>query len=74
MAKVRDLVDPETRVLMRAAVNGDVEAEEAARSLLPTRRHDAVGTWPGDRLGELLAARPDLEAEILRRRSEVSQA
>jgi hypothetical protein len=34
----------------------------------PERRFDPVGCWPGDRLHELLAARPDLLDEIKRRR------
>jgi hypothetical protein len=55
--------------------DGDQEAEEAARSLLPTRRHDMVGTWPSEKLGELIEQRPDLLPELIRRRpSEVSQA
>lgn len=72
MTKVGDLVDPATRALMAAAAAGGddeaEEAEEAARSLLPQRRHDAVGTWPADRLDELAAKRPDLLPEIVRRR------
>ncbi len=68
MVKVHELVDPATRSLMAAAADGDDEAEEAARELLPTRRHDAVGTWPADRLDELAARRPDLLPEIIRRR------
>jgi hypothetical protein len=69
MAKVWDLVDPATRALMAAAVDGDTEAEEAARSLLPERRHDVVATCPASKLPDLAAAHPELVDEIARRRS-----
>lgn len=50
------------------------EAEQAAMPLLPTTRHDMVGTWPGDKLGDLISQRPDLLPELRRRRpSEVTQ-
>jgi hypothetical protein len=51
----------------RAAGDLD-EIESVAASLLPERRFDVVGCWPADRLGELLEQRPDLEAEVIRRR------
>ncbi len=54
----------------RAAGNLD-DYEEVAASMLPTRRNDPVGEWPTEKLGELLAARPDLEDEVIRRRPEV---
>ena len=54
---------------------GELEVKEVAASMLPTRRNDPVGDWPTEKLGELLALRPDLLDEIKRRRpSEVEQA
>jgi hypothetical protein len=48
---------------------GDLDdVEEVAASLLPERRNDPVGGWPSDRLDELIRARPDLLAELVRRR------
>ncbi len=53
---------------------GNLDDYEEVASMLPTRRNDPVGEWPAEKLGELLAARPDLEGEIRRRRpSEVVQ-
>jgi hypothetical protein len=36
--------------------------------MLPERRNDPVGTWPSEKLGELIEARPDLLPELMRRR------
>lgn len=47
---------------------GDPSTVADAKTRFGPRRHDMVGTWPSEKLGELLEARPDLEAEIIRRR------
>jgi hypothetical protein len=73
MAKVRDLLDAATRARLKAMT--DEELEAAYTSFFPTREHDLVGTWPSDRLGELIEQRPDLLPELMRRRpGEVQQA
>jgi hypothetical protein len=53
---------------------GDPETTADAMDRLGMRHHDAVGTWPGDRLDELIERRPDLLPELMRRRpGEVTQ-
>jgi hypothetical protein len=47
---------------------GDPDTVADAERLLGIRRHDMVGTWPSDRLHELIEARPDLVPELIRRR------
>jgi hypothetical protein len=73
MAKVWDLVDPATRALMAAAVDGDSEAEEAARSLLPTRHHDAVKDCPAVLLPDLVERFPELADRVVAERGEELQ-
>ncbi len=47
---------------------GDEATVADAMDRLGIRRHDMVGTWPSDRLDELIKARPDLLPELIRRR------
>jgi hypothetical protein len=66
MAAIRDLVDDATRARLEQEAN---DAEAAASSMLPTRRHDVVGSCPPSLLADLAAAHPELVDEIARRRS-----
>ncbi len=68
MPTVAELLDLEARRKLGQVAGELDEIESVAASLLPERRHDVVACWPGEKLGELLEARPDLEAEILERR------
>jgi hypothetical protein len=62
------------REYAKLLADGDPETIADAEQRLGIRHHDAVGSWPSEKLGELIEQRPDLLPELRRRRpSEVTQ-